>query len=102
MSAKTLRRSYHRRTDDERIAELQGKIEALKARQVERESKVDPVLKEIPKIQRRLKRFALLANQNGRLDIANSVTAFVGGLERMLRVPPARPARPAAADEEPA
>lgn len=77
------RRNYHRRTDDERIAELEQRILELKSKQAARERKDDPVLREIPKIQRRLRKFAQLAMDNSRPDIANSITAFTAGLERM-------------------
>jgi len=82
---KTSRRQYNRRSDDERIAELEERIKSLQAKAVLREQKADPVIKEIPKVQRRLAKFAQLAMDNERLDIANSVTAFNAGLERILR-----------------
>ncbi len=86
-SADTLagRRKYKRRTDDERIADLQRRISDLKARQSAKEKKDHPVLREIPKIQRRLRKFAQLAMDHNRPDIANSITAFNAGLERILR-----------------
>lgn len=82
---KTTRRRYNRRSDDERIAELEERIRNLQAKAVMREKKADPVIKEIPKVQRRLTKFAQLALDNGRQDIANSITAFNAGLERILR-----------------
>lgn len=82
---KTTRRSYNRRSDEDRIKELEERIRSLQAKALMREKKTDPVIKEIPKVQRRLMKFAQLASDNGRLDIANSVTAFNSGLERILR-----------------
>ncbi len=79
------RRKYRRRTDEERIADLQRRISELKAKQSAKEKKDHPVLKEIPKIQRRLRKFAQLAMDHNRPDIANSITAFNAGLERILR-----------------
>lgn len=79
------RRVYTRRTDEERIADLQSRIEELKARQARQQRKDDPILREIPKVQRRLRKFAQLAMDNNRPDIANSTTAFTAGLERTLR-----------------
>ena len=84
-TAETARRKYKRRSDEERIAELQARIEALKAKKSARDRKDDPVLREIPKIQRRLRKFAQLAMDNTRPDIANSITAFNAGLERILQ-----------------
>jgi hypothetical protein len=37
-----MRRSYHRRTADERVADLDKKIAELKARQAARDKKDDP------------------------------------------------------------
>lgn len=79
------KRTYTRRTDEERIADLQSRIEELKARQARKQKQDDPVLREIPKVQRRLRKFAQLAMDNNRPDIANSTTAFSAGLERTLR-----------------
>ena len=84
-SKKTTRRKYNRRSDDQRIAELEERIRGLQAKAILREKKADPVIKEIPKVQRRLVKFAQLARDNDRLDIANSITAFNSGLERILR-----------------
>lgn len=84
-STRSGRRKYHRRSDDERIAELEARIADLRAKQVAKERRIDPVLKEIPRIQRRLRKFVQLATNNQRADIANSTTAFIAGLERTLR-----------------
>ncbi len=78
------RRHYNRRTEDERIADLDRRIADLKARQATREKKDDPVLREIPKIQRRLRKFAQLAMDHNRPDISNSILAFNAGMERLL------------------
>lgn len=79
------RRKYKRRTEEQRIADLEAKIADLKAKQARKEKKDDPVLREIPKIQRRLRKFAQLAMDEKRPDIANSTTAFAASLERILR-----------------
>ncbi len=79
------RRGYRKRTDEEKIAALERKIADLKSKQIAKERKEHPVLREIPKIQRRLRKFAQMAMDHQRADIANSVTAFVAGLERILR-----------------
>ena len=46
--ATTRRRSYRRRTDDERIADLEQRILELKTKKAVQKKRVDPVLKEIP------------------------------------------------------
>jgi len=81
----TTKRQYHRRSDDERIAELEQRIAELKTKQAVREKKDDPVLREIPKLQRHLRKFMQLALDNNRPDISNSTWAFVTGLDRILR-----------------
>lgn len=84
-TAEAERKKYKRRTDEERIADLERRISDLKARQAAKERKDDPILREIPKVQRRLRKFAQLALDGNRPDIANSTTAFNAGLERILR-----------------
>ena len=79
------RRKYKRRSDDERIADLERRISDLKARQVAKQKKDDPVLREIPKLQRQLRKFAQLALDHDRPDISNSITAFTAGLDRIVR-----------------
>jgi hypothetical protein len=84
----TAKRSYHRRSDDERIAELQAKIEVLKvkAREVARADL--EVVKQAPRVAQRLRDFAQLANDHGRADVANATLAFLAGLDRMVHTPP--------------
>ena len=79
-----MRRSYHRRTADERVADLDKKIAELKARQAARDKKDDPVLREIKKLLTRLKKFIQHAHDHKRPDVANSVMAFKSMLERIL------------------
>ena len=81
-------RSYSRRSDDQRISELQAKIDALQQR-LEAQRRVDQeVLKHAPKLIGQLRNFAKLAAHNGRVDITNTTVAFMAGLERMLDSPP--------------
>jgi molecular chaperone GrpE (heat shock protein) len=82
------KRTYIRRSDEELIDELQKKIADIKNR-VERSKRQDSaVVKEFPKLQRRLRDFAQIAADNGREDVANSTTAFLAGLERSVHTPP--------------
>ena len=87
-TTQTGRRKYTRRSDEERIRDLEARIEDLKVKRAAKSKQADPVLKEIPKIQRRLRKFAQLAMDHNRPDIANSTTAFNAGLERILRSTP--------------
>ena len=78
------KRKYNRRTDEERIAELESKIAMIKNRVEAKKRRDSPVVKEVPKIQRSLRKFAQLAQEHGREDISNSATAFAAGLERLI------------------
>jgi len=82
----TAKRNYNRRSDEERIAELQSRIESLQKRLETRQRPDQPVIREIPKVQRRLRRFAQMAVQHGRDDLANSTMAFIAGLDRMAGI----------------
>ena len=80
----TSKRQYKRRTDQERIAELESKLAVLQ-RQVESRQRSDlPALREIPKLQVKLRKFAQTAVNGGREDLANSPMAFLRGLDRHL------------------
>jgi len=78
-------RKYKRRSAEERVADLERRIADLKAKQKAKEKLDDPVLREIPKLQKRLRKLAQLALDHDRADISNSITAFSAGLERILR-----------------
>ena len=80
----TTKRKYHRRSDEERIADLERRIAELKAKQALRDKKEDPILREIPKLQRHLRKFAQAAMDHNRPDIANSTWAFGTALERIM------------------
>lgn len=82
MSSST-KRKYQRRTEHERIEELQKRIGELQAKVEARKRRDLPVLKEIPKVSRRLNEFAQKALDHGRQDIANMVMAFVTSLDRV-------------------
>jgi hypothetical protein len=99
------KRSYERRSDEERIAQLQKRIEELQVKAEAKVQKAIPpdhaVLKSIPKVARHLRKFADLAMANGRSDIATSTWAFMAGLERNLgQDEPARRRRSDAGNDE--
>ncbi|MGK0218921.1 MAG: hypothetical protein ACI9HE_002418 [Planctomycetota bacterium] len=76
------KRSYHRRSDDEKIAELQSKIAQLEVR-MEADKRPDgEVLSQFPKVKRNLARFSQLCVDNGRHDLSNSTLAFINMLEK--------------------
>lgn len=77
-------RSYQRRSADQRVADLEKKIAALKSRQIARAKKDDPLLREIRKLQKSLRRFIQLAHDHKRPDVANGAMGFKAMLERIL------------------
>ena len=79
------KRKYNRRSEQERIRALQEKLQAIKHKLEEKNKKHEPspVLKQIPRLQKKLKQFAAFAQANGRADIATSVLAFSAGLDRI-------------------
>jgi len=87
-----MKRSYTRRSEDERIADLQEKIQEIKTRLENKQRKDSPVLREMVKVRRMLRKFAQMALDHGRSDLALSTEAFVAGLERTANAPeePAR------------
>ncbi len=83
MSITSDKRKYARRSEEERINELEERINQLKNRIESKKRKDSPVLSEIPRLQKKLRKFAQLAMDHGRHDVANSTTAFVAGLDRI-------------------
>lgn len=84
----TGKRTYHRRSDEERIAALQARIQQLQNKVETKQRPDQPVVREAPKLQKKLRDFAQLAQEHGRSDIANSTIAFIAGLERMVHSSP--------------
>ena len=78
-------RAYNRRTPEQIVADLEAEIERQKAKLEAKQKADDPVLKEIPKLKKRLKKFAETAHANGRKDIGNSVTGFISSLDRIYK-----------------
>ncbi len=82
------KRTLVRRSDEERIADLESKIADLQRKLVEQARVDTPVLREAQKLAKRLRDFAALAQKHGREDAANSTLAFMAGLDRMLQNAP--------------
>ncbi|TAJ07468.1 MAG: hypothetical protein EPO68_16555 [Planctomycetota bacterium] len=84
------KRSYRRRSDDERLAELQHKLEQAQQRLKHREERKElakhvpnPATLKLPVIIKKLREFAAYAHINGRLDYYNSTIAFVAMMDRL-------------------
>ena len=88
-TTETKKRAYRRRTDEERIADLERQIELEKqkiAKQKEAEQRkreINPAVKKIPQLAKHLQKFSQTAVDHGRLDLSNMVTMFLVGLQRI-------------------
>jgi hypothetical protein len=88
------KRAYNRRSDDAIIEELQMKLQRVQARVEARDRPDAPILKEVTKLNRSLRRFTQVAADYGRDDLVNMVEAFGSGLGRAAEEgKPSRPAR---------
>jgi chromosome segregation ATPase len=83
----TAKRSYNRRSEDQRIADLESKIHRIKERLEMKQRKDSPVLREVTRVQRLLRKFAQTAQDHGRADLAMSTQAFAAGLDRLANTP---------------
>jgi hypothetical protein len=83
----TAKRSYNRRSEDQRIADLESKIHRIKERMEMKQRKDSPVLREVTRVQRLLRKFAQTAQDHGRADLAMSTQAFAAGLDRLANTP---------------
>ncbi len=79
------KRCYNRRSPEQIVEDLESEIARQKTKIESREKATDPVLKEIPKLQKRLRKFAQESHDAKRTEIANSTTAFVASLDRMYK-----------------
>ena len=80
----TTKRKYTRRTEEDRILELESRIQEMKNKIVARKQKDSPLMKAHAKMQARLRKFADLAMECGRADVSNSAVAFAAGLGRSM------------------
>jgi TolA-binding protein len=91
------KRSYTRRSDEQRIAELEQRLSKIKGRVADKQQRESPIQRDVKKVQRVLRKFAQTALDHGRADLANSTTAFLAGLERLAGERADEPARGRAA-----
>lgn len=88
------------RSTDERIADLQSEIEKQKRKLIERKQReakkreLPPSIKRIPSLAKKLQEFAALATEDERMDVANSVSMFLAGLQRVYDEEVAKRAEP--------
>jgi exonuclease V gamma subunit len=79
------KRTYTRRSEDERIAQLEAQIQKVKDRLENKKQKESPLLREWTKAQKSVRKFIQAAAENGRSDLSLSAEAFLAGLERSMR-----------------
>lgn len=94
------KRQYNRRSDEERIADIQRQIEELRERAERKAREDDQLLKGYSKLQGALRNFIQLAHDRGRGDIGNMVEAFAAGLQRQVTMPIEEPRRRRGASNE--
>ena len=82
------KRQYTRRTEEEQIAELEAKITKIKERQEAKLRKDSQVVKKWGRMKANLIKFSQLAMDHDRADVANSVTAFLAGTDRLVNETP--------------
>lgn len=82
------KRSYTRRTEEERIQELEARLQEVKARLEAKKQRESPLQREWIKTQKSLRRFIQIASDEKRADLALSAEAFAAGLDRALGMSP--------------
>lgn len=88
------------RSTEERIADLQQEIESQKRKMLERKQReakrreLPKSIKQIPRLAKKLQEFSTLAMEDERQDIANSVSMFLAGLQRVYDEEVAKRAEP--------
>jgi hypothetical protein len=76
-----MKRKYHRRSDDELIAQYESKIQHLQKKMEASEREDAVVLKDLPRLRRHLAKFSQLCMDSGRADLSNSILAFLSTFE---------------------
>lgn len=82
------KRSYTRRTPEDRLRELEAKLATAKAKLEADKERDSPINREWQKVSKLLRKFIQTASDAGRTDIALSVQAFAAGIERSIRMTP--------------
>lgn len=82
------KRKYHRRSDEELIADYEAKITALQQKMKASERPDAKVLSDLPKLKRQLGKFSQLCMDHGRADLSNSILAFLASFELQAKESP--------------
>lgn len=97
------KRTYTRRTDEERIQDLESKLQEAREKLEEQRRRDSPILRELTKVQRALRTFSEVCRENRRLDLSNSAQAFSVQIARQCEPEsdePVRRGRSASSDDE--
>jgi len=82
------KRSYSRRTTEEKLHELEAKLATARARLEAEKERNSPLRRDWLKAQKALRIFIQTATDEGRSDLALSAEAFAAGTERSIRMSP--------------
>lgn len=82
------KRSYSRRTEEQRIQDLEAKLAEIKAKLESKKEQDSPLHREWAKAHRGLVKFIQVATDNARVDLALSAEAFAAGIQRSIRIDP--------------
>jgi sugar-specific transcriptional regulator TrmB len=94
------KRTYNRRSTEERIADYQRQIEELRQRKERREREDVELTRGYEKLHKALAAFIQLAHNRGRADISNMVQAFTAGLQRQVHMSVEEPRRRRGSDAD--
>lgn len=88
------KRSYNRRSDEEIIEDLQGRIRQLEKKMEAKQRPDAAVVRDLPKLKKQLSKFAQTCMDNGRKDLSNSLLAFMTTFELQAKDIPHELKRP--------
>lgn len=84
MTTTSTKRSYQRRSEDERIADLQAKIAEIEERKKLSELRTSPLMKDFERFKKHAAKFTQACVDLGRNDVANSLLAQMNTIERQV------------------
>ncbi|MBL8859106.1 MAG: hypothetical protein JNL28_11405 [Planctomycetes bacterium] len=82
------KRSYSRRTPEQRLHELEAQLAAARAKLESEKERNSPLRRDWTKAQKALRKFIQTATDEGRSDLALSAEAFTAGTDRSIGMSP--------------
>ena len=100
------KRSYSRRTPEQRLHDLEAKLAEARAKLESEKERNSPLRRDWIKAQKALRNFIQTATSEGRSDLALSAEAFTAGTDRSIGLSaedlsPRRRGRPSRFEDEP-